>query len=331
MTRVSLTNRLVALGVCIAALSACGDDSPAPNTGGGGAGAADPSGGGGAGAGSATGGAGGAGGSGGTGGTGGTGGAAPTLCGASFSAPEPVVAAAPGQYVGSPAITGDELEIFYVHREGESNDEFVHATRATASGPFGPAVALDELTSTCDGSVGTIDVSADGLRAYFACFSGTTGLAPLRLAERPTRTSGFVVADGAVGTVGCCASIDDSELAIYSNDSTSQSFFGAIEVATRASLAQSFGKPAGVAGLMQEELGSPGISGDGLALYAATSDALAFSSRATTSDPFEPPVAIPLAFQSAGAPDVGPTCSVYFAGAETLVGGYGLYVLHPSQ
>ncbi len=40
---------------------------------------------------------------------------------------------------------------------------------------------------------------------------------------------------------------------------------------------------------------------------------------------------IPLAFETVGAPDVGPTCSVYLAAAETLADGYGLYVLHPSQ
>ena len=56
----------------------------------------------------------------------------------------------------------------------------------------------------------SIDLTADGLRAYFACGAGTTGTAPILSAKRPNRTSPFVV-EGQVAELECCPSVDPTE------------------------------------------------------------------------------------------------------------------------
>lgn len=90
----------------------------------------------------------------------------------------------------SPALTGDELELSYV--DGPSGNQiFKRAIRATVGEPFGPGEPVPELNTVCSATQDRfIDISEDGLRAYFGCYLPDDIASPshsVYVAERPSR------------------------------------------------------------------------------------------------------------------------------------------------
>jgi hypothetical protein len=246
-------------------------------------------------------------------------------CSGAFG-PAVLVSDDPGPAV-SPAIVGDELEIFYL-RGPSLSEEIVSARRPSIDAPFPVATRDDALMSVCAdwGGAQGIDVTPDGLRAYLTCRSSGGPSPPLRLASRSTRTSAFSGRRD-VGRVGLSPSIDGSELRVYAYDS--QSSKARPVVAARASTAESFADPQPVPGLESSDLIAPGVSHDDLVLFGAIDPKrIAQASRASPLDPFGPLVDIPVNADLDAWGSVDPTqdCrALYLVGVKS--GAQRLYVM----
>jgi hypothetical protein len=189
--------------------------------------------------------------------------------------------------ITSPAITGDERELFFA--QGAA---FLVAVRSTASGAFATPVAIPEIEAPCAGLPGRgIDVSDDGLRLYFWCATTLTEIAPLRYAERPDRSSPFVMGP-TLGDVGSSPSVDAAELVAYS--SGTDPFSDPPRAYNRTARDVPFGAPAPIPGLEATNFISPDLAADGLALFGASaaSRTVLMARRPTVNDLFGPPEAL---------------------------------------
>jgi hypothetical protein len=302
----------------ISALTACGADDgqgssgmPSASGGGGGSGAS-PAGSGGS-AGSVV-----------TAGAGGSGGAE-LDCSGTFGEQKTVFTAAEAEEIASPALSPDELEMFYSRIRGDGSVSFERTSRASTADSFPAGSAVPELDSSCQaGDLRGIDLSADGLRAYVVCiapealpFSGT-----LRMAERGDPSSPFVLNPMEFGTVGSSPAIGHDELTLYtSNDYNPGTDPG--RRYTRTSISEAFGPASDVPGLDDVIFTSPDPGPDGLSIFMGKSGALAISSRAAAADPFGTATDLIAGSAAAvfGSPEVSQDCrAVYFIGIDYTSG-----------
>lgn len=211
-----------------------------------------------------------------------------------------------------PAVTGDELELFFFDEVGEVG----LATRARTSDPFTTYRMVPELSALCGGSTVTgVDVSEDGLRAYVAC--SVVGLVQ---AHRSSRDAGAAfVQDAVVATTASTPAVVQDELELYDQ------MLGQVTRATRSSTSSPFSAPVPLTGLAGVgDTSSPDLSPDGLTLYvslttppgSSTRQLVSFT-RASTSAEFSASTQSFLGIESStnsGSPEVTASCrSMYFA------------------
>jgi hypothetical protein len=260
----------------------------------------------------------------GAGGAAGAGGATILDCTGDFGAPELVLSDTAAK--GSPAITGDELELAYARDDGSGtqSQQLALSSRGSKQEVFPVGRTLDELEAKCTApGWRSIDLTADGLRVYFSCGTGQTGTAPFLFADRPDRKSPFVVR-GEVATLECCPSVDPSELHAYA--STDLQGQARPAVASRQSLDAPFGPAEAVLGLENGTLRSPDLAPDQKTLYGSVlatmgtmTQHIALHRRKTPDQPFGPEEAVlaPSPFLQTGAPDVTADCRALYIGAAT--------------
>ena len=218
----------------------------------------------------------------------------------------------------SPALTGDQLELFYVR--GDSGSElFQVAHRDAPDETFSPGTDVTELNNLCSGLDKSEDLSFDGLRVYFSCYTDVAQLTVLRFAARPDRDSAFGSATELGETAPSAGlSADERELygALFSLESSTQ-------LSTRSSLSQPFGARMVWSSLDQVAFFSPTVSGDGLEIYGAVGEEKVFSrsTRARPTATFSAPTALTSltgSLQAAGAPEISEDCrTLLYAGVDT--------------
>ena len=243
------------------------------------------------------------------------GGAAQPDCSGEFGNPQPILA---GGRMTSPAITGDELELYYV--SGEAYYEQIYVSRrSSTSQAFELGTPVAALNEICDGLNASLDVSYDGLRLYLSCYADVDELAPLLMLTRPDRDSAF----GSpldLGLFSTSAGVSSDELSVYGARFTSDV---ATRLATRSNLTAPFSAALSAPGLDQTALFSPGISPDGLEIYGAVGTDKVFSvaRRASVDLPFEAPQPLPQlsgSYLAVGAADISQDCrSIIYAAVIT--------------
>jgi hypothetical protein len=234
-----------------------------------------------------------------------------------------------GWLLGTPSLTADELEMYYVESDPavpRTADRVARRTRAAKTDPFSESSPLPEPPEPCDSEfeVMSIDVSEDGLRLYFVCTDTSSSLSAgtLRVAERPDRSSPFAVSDDELGRVGRSIALSADELTLFSMRTTTN-WIGP-DVYQRDSIDEPFGAPVATPGL-DVELGWPDPSHDLLELYGTqtvgTSQPLLVARRSSSASPFSAPV-------SEGLPPVG---AGFYAGANISADCRSLYLLQVSS
>lgn len=233
-----------------------------------------------------------------------------------------------GERRTSPALTGDQLELFFV--QGEPGEERIRVvSRSSRDGMFGAAVDAPGLDEVCGVLDRSLDVSYDGLRAYVSCVSDFEEVAVLYLLMRPDRTSAFSNPQE-VGMFPSSPALSADELTIYGSLLSADR---GTTSATRTSPTAPFGEREPVSGLEADFLFAPGISPDGLELYggAGAERVLSRATRPSTLLPFSAPVALPdLAegYDAAGAPELSQDCrTMVYASALSMPDGYEWYLL----
>lgn len=230
-------------------------------------------------------------------------------CSGSFANPKVILS---GGRVTSPALSDNNLELFYV--AGESYYEsFMVSRRASMDEPFPAGTPLDELNEfdPCVGLNKTIDVSPDGLRAYVSCYIEVDTHPQLYQFERPDRDSPF--ADPIeLGLAFASTGISPDGLTLVGSRFESDV---ATFSSTRAALDQPFPAPQPLPGLENESLFGPTLSRDGLELYGALGSEKLFSvaRRADVDSPFGAPASLAHltgGLWTAGAPDLSDDCRI---------------------
>jgi hypothetical protein len=236
----------------------------------------------------------------------------------------------PDREIRSPAVTEDELELFYVSTVQGSSSGYYRSVRTSRSQAFPVAEPVPELDALCAGllpeAAWAIDVSLNGLRAYITCGLPTSEI-PIQLATRSDRTTPFVL-ERVVGQMGVSVAVDASELTAYSSGYLS--FPGPPLVARRDSLADEFVGATPIPGLESQTLVAPEISRDGLTIYGADGNRLGFSERTGPSEPFGPFAEFPFiaTFTATGAPEMSADCRrLYFVGIYPNGGPWALHVI----
>lgn len=248
----------------------------------------------------------------------GTGGAVTASCSGAWGTSSQVVYAAPaGARLASPTVSPDELEIFYSISTDSTNWSFRRSSRSSTGVAFGDGVPVPELDAACPDSAlsRNMDLSQDGLTAYFVCYmEGQTPIqGALRVARRQALGAPFVLDATSYGTVGPSVSIGPGELVLYSTALTNSA---PPLVYTRASTSAPFGSGTPVPGLESVNLVTPDPSPDGLSLVGALNSSVVTVTRSAPNGPFGP--SAPLLSPSAntdvfGSPDIAPSCrSLYF-------------------
>jgi len=225
-----------------------------------------------------------------------------------------------GGRVTSPALSADNLELFYV--AGESYDEtFMVSHRNSTRDVFPEGTALDELNEfePCLGLNKTLDASADGLRVYISCYTDVDLYTPLYQFERPSRDAPF---EGPLEHRALFASsgISVDELTLVGSRFESDV---ATFASTRTALDQPFSEPKPLPGLENVALFGPTLSRDGLQLYGAlgTEKRLSAARRPDLDSPFDDEFldygALVGDLMTAGAPDLSDDCrTLVFVGVD---------------
>jgi hypothetical protein len=221
----------------------------------------------------------------------------------------------------SPAVTGDEYEIFFVQGNVGGGGYFFVSARTDTSTLFGARRGLPELDALCTGSTNayrSIDVSDDGLRVYVAC--GGQLLAAHRADRLPTT---MFVSDGVVAMpVSPLPTVVAGELVLYDDDGTTMT----MSRATRSSTSVPFGTAMTIAELSGMTLTAPDLTPDGLMIMGDDRNssgeyAIFAYTRATPSGVFDiasrSMVNLPGTAQTA-QPEVSPSCrSLYYVNFMT--------------
>ncbi len=226
-----------------------------------------------------------------------------------------------GPRVTTPALTADELLLFYAR--GPSGDErFYVAERASKTAAFSPGVPITELDAPCQLTDDrSVDVSDDGLTAYVSCYQAGTLAVPttLYVLTRASRSEVFGAASE-VGSMTPSSSVENDGLsAVWSGEETPST-----RLATRSALSEPFGNDTELPGLESTNVFTPDLSPDGLAVYGAIDSAegrsLAIATRASTDEPFGAPViatALLAGLPNSGAPELSADCrALYFIGVD---------------
>jgi hypothetical protein len=308
------------LGVALCFALGCGSDKNGPATG---AGGATGTGGGsqGSGGNAAT---GGAAGSAGTPG-GGSAGTTPLSCSGAWSAPKEILRPAPYSGLSSPTLSPDELEMFYVESASSGTSyNFRRSIRSTKAAVFPAGDVVPELDAACSPAQHrNIDLSRDGLRAYFSCQVDPTVATPepLRIARRSAVGGTFVVDPQNYGMVGPSAAIGMDELELFSSEKTSVDP-GPPRRYTRSSMSTAFGNPVSIPGLESVGLIAPELSPDGLSMFGAISLSLVVVERSRPDAAFAAPtVLLPVDPMTTvvGAPEIAQNCrSLYYVQNELI-------------
>lgn len=247
------------------------------------------------------------------------GGSDPVDCNGPFGSPELVLAVEPPMDLGGPTITADELELFYSLDNGSGMASFVVAKRETELDAFSAGSPVLGL-SGCPTPLGTMDVSHDGLRLYYACWSDGAAEVTVTLADRTDRLGEFTV-QSAIGTAGGSPAVDRAELILYSSGLNGRAPLRAL----RGQLSEDFAAAEGIEGLENSTLSTPAPSPDGLALYGAQAGALVVATRPDPASAFGAAKAIPGLPTNAGAPVLTADCRTLYFVARTETGGRGIY------
>lgn len=222
--------------------------------------------------------------------------------------------------LGGPSITEDELELFYSLDTGTGLASFVVTKRESVSAAF-PAASPVPGVSGCSTPFGTMDVSDDGLRLYYACWADSSAPVSVEFADRPDRASAFTP-KGTVAMLGGSPAIDSLELVLYSSGLSG----GAPLMAERESPLDEFGEATEIPGLATSTLVTPDASPDGLQLFGAQTGILGFVSRPNVDAPFGAFTPVPGLPDNSGAPAISADCrSLYFV-ARTPSGARAIYV-----
>jgi hypothetical protein len=270
-------------------------------------------------------------GSGGGSGSGGTGGG-PLSCAGAFGAPRVVMAAGTSS-LSSPALTADELEMFYVsYTAADPTRRVFRTTRASKNDTFSLGSEVPELTALCadPADQAAIDVTADGLRAYVSCAAAFV-LGRLEVAQRSSRSASFVAA-GNIGTeLGASVALDTTELVAYQTAGASDQTTPL--VSTRATTADSFAAGVVVPGLTGSNLVAPEPSPDNLLMFGGVNGRrLGVAQRSSAGAPFSAPTDLNIPLFASGAPHVSTDCRrLYFVGIDqpdgSTIQDWGIYVI----
>jgi hypothetical protein len=184
----------------------------------------------------------------------------------------------------SPTLNADETELLYATGDGDL--QYFRSTRSSKLDDFGPGEPLPELDAACMTTDSrTIDLSADGLRAYLVCYGSNNAEGyTLRIAVRSAPDAPFVLDSKSYGMVGPSAAIATGDLTLYSSGIMIGQ--GPALVFERATLSAPFdaGKP--IPGLESYNLVTPDVSADGLTLFAGYTGGIIVATRTRVSDPF---------------------------------------------
>ena len=259
----------------------------------------------------------------GSGGAGGSGGAVSVDCGGNFGTPS-VVLSVPGVEIGSLAPSSDELELIYsgaTQTDVSYTSGFYRSARASKDVPFAPGTPLPELDAACaDSTLGRSgDLSADGLRFYFVCYSleEADPLVALHVARRASPGAAFVVDSTTYGTVRPGPAISADELTLFTSASRAE-IVGANSY-VRPSASAPFGSATILAGL--ETVITPDLSSDGRFLFGSVTNgdvpsALVVAERASTNVSFAsytPVLTAPDLRSVLGSPAISQDCrSLYY-------------------
>jgi hypothetical protein len=252
----------------------------------------------------------------GTGGTSGTstGGSAGTTdaaapgagaCASGWGERQELMRAPDGVALTSPALSPDELEVFYGQTEG-AVWQFRRSVRDSFDAPFPAGEVMAKLETSCGAFNGTqrlsIDLSADGLTAYLMCSSlpPWSPSAYVRVARRSRIGAAFAVDPQDYGQAGPDFSISADELAGYSSPiiypmppPTPAPLYAAPLLFTRPTKSATFGTIPGagspVPGLETVTLGMPDPSPDGLWLFGKSDAHIVVAGRERLDAPFGAP------------------------------------------
>lgn len=249
----------------------------------------------------------------------------PADCSGTFGAPTPGLTEDAKAKLASPALSPDALTLFYT-RTLDGQISFRVSTRANLTAVFPAGAAIPELDAACQAAEGrSVDLSADGLRAYIACYSATAepvGAATLRVAERASLTAPFSVSGDKV-QVGAGAAISKDELTLFTSSDVNPGFKPP-RLFQRASLAEAFGVGAAIPGLEEVNLTAPDPAPDGTTLYGGLMGNVVVTTRAGASSAFAAPTVLfaPAdATQQLGAPEVSQDCRRLFFVQQTSANG----------
>ncbi len=233
-------------------------------------------------------------------------------CSGDFGEPAPLFVAATDAIPQSFTVSPEELELMYVSDAAgvRGIERRLRESRAEA---FGEATTPAELSDACDRvdsslTVGTIDLSPDGLTLYISCEVSVTVPATLVIAQRADLSSPFQVDTTLRGEVGPSFATADGREG-YSNAPDSLDI---VDLFRRDDEMSPFTN----AGSLAIELRSPDPSDDGLRLYGtvpvAGSDSdyrLAVAERSSTVESFGPPSVEGLPAPPEGFSDATPAVS----------------------
>jgi hypothetical protein len=237
------------------------------------------------------------------------------------------------------SVTGDDLELFYEEFRIETNAIMVRK-RATRDAPFGEAVELPaELTAWCPtpATAPSLDVTDDGLRLYLTCVADPlegepVEAGPIRVAERPDRSSPFTLRPEQFGVAWTSISVSPDELSLLSSDLSNLSA-PVTMLSQRSSRDEPFGQP-GLAGGIDRSFWHPEFAHDSLHVFGALQPEgapglLVFVTRPNGSATFSPPsnTGLPVAPPSSALSYLTPTLSadcrsIYFLGVGNAEGSF---------
>lgn len=254
-----------------------------------------------------------------------TGGQGSSDCSGTFGTPAPGLTEEGNVKLASPALSPDALSIFYT-RTSEGQIGFRMSTRANLTAVFPVGAPVPELDAACQAAdARSVDLSADGLRAYVACYSATAepvGAATLTVADRASLTAPFVLR-GEKTQVGAGAAISRDELLLFTSSDVNPGFEPP-RLFKRASSAEAFGPGAAIPGLEAINLTAPDPAPDGHTLFGGLMGSVVVTTRDSATAAFAAPTMLftaENATQQLGAPEISQDCRRLFFVRQTSANG----------
>jgi hypothetical protein len=248
-------------------------------------------------------------------------------CTGAFGDGQVLVAGAKQTILSSPTVPADELELFFVEHDLSQGGapRILRAARATRDASFGDPAPVTELDSVCTSSDERgISVTADGLRLYVDCYTGTSSFTPgpLRLARRASRDMAFTIDSATYGTVGPQIDVTSDELTAFT--SSEMNTTSPPREYSRSTPSDPFANGQAVAGLENTAFAMPFLATDGLTLYGGVDPDLVSFRRSTPSGPFSASDVVFAGQKNAvsyKAPEVSADCrTLYFVRIDGAAG-----------